>query len=766
MYKKIRKLISDPKLFFADFYKKHFNKCDKEIKEKFILYESYHGASMSCSPYAIFKTLLNDKRFNDYTHVWVLNNLDTEKVRSYKKIKNVIFIQRKSKRYKQYLCTVKYLINNTSFLPYFSKREGQVYINTWHGTPIKTLGKNIINSFGGAANITRNFLHADILIMPNSYTTKVMLDSFDLTTLYPGKIFETGYPRVDLTFVKEEETKSIKNKLGIKEDQKVLLYAPTYRGDYNNPFSKIVEKENLLITLSKDYKNNFVILYNPHYFEKDDTFLDADNIIGYGAYYETTEILGIVDLLITDYSSVVFDYMHLNRPIIYYAYDKDEYTKQRGVYVDLDELPGTVCQDIASVEKELNLYLDSPYRETINYDTKKVFIKYSDSQATKRAIESIFFDDVKYQVKTTEKTEKKKLLFYAGGFAKNGITSSIVALLTNVDKEIYDIYLIFDKNMKIENRERFINNIDFDEINIIYYIPSSSIVSKNKELKYKFEAKRLFGDAEFDVIVEASGYGQFWSGLFQYIKTKKRWIYLHSDMKEESRMRPHLANFDYLFSLYESTFDKLICVSKSSYEANMLSFPHLKDKMTYINNIIDVKQIRHLSTFAQVDPKMTNFINIGRYTYEKGQDRLISAFAKLEKIHPDIRLYIVGYGEQYNELYMLIKILNITGKVFLTGLIENPFPLLSRCDCMVMSSYYEGQGIVILESLALGIPCISTDIPGPNSILDEAFLFDNSEEGLYKGMEMHLLGSLPKNNFDFEHYNEASLTKLTLEISN
>lgn len=137
-----------------------------KIIDNLILYEAYHGRSISGNPYAIYKQLLNDPNFKDFKHVWVVDTYDNPSIKEVEHNPNTSFVKIHSKEYLKVLVKAKYLINNTSFGHYFQKKkEGQIYINTWHGTPLKTLGKDVKSSdITGHKNIQRNFLHADYFI--------------------------------------------------------------------------------------------------------------------------------------------------------------------------------------------------------------------------------------------------------------------------------------------------------------------------------------------------------------------------------------------------------------------------------------------------------------------------------------------------------------------------------------------------------------------------------------------------------------------------
>src|SRR5690606_37433741 len=135
-------------------------------------------------------------------------------------------------KYFYYLTTCKYLFNNSTFPNLFTVKDEQVYINTWHGTPLKYMGFDIKGNPFVTSNVLRNFLSADFILSPNKFTTNVFKNSFKLKDIYSGTILEEGYPRIDLTVNanKPEIINELKN-LNLKlEDKKIILYAPTWKG--------------------------------------------------------------------------------------------------------------------------------------------------------------------------------------------------------------------------------------------------------------------------------------------------------------------------------------------------------------------------------------------------------------------------------------------------------------------------------------------------------------------------------------------------------
>src|SRR5699024_872065 len=150
------------------------------------------------------------------------------------------------------------------------------------------------------------------------------------------------------------------------------------------------------------------------------------------------------------------------------------------------------------------------------------------------------------------------------------------------------------------------------------------------------------------------------------------------------------------------------------------------------------------SSFPMPNPYNANFITIGRLSPEKDHMKLIQSFYELSKTHSDIKLYIVGEGVLKTQLEQLVDRLNLNNRVIFTGQLNNPYPLLNMCDCFVLSSNSEGQAIVLLEALILGKPVITTDIPGPRSVVDGGYgmIVENSVTGLTQGMGDFLGGRM------------------------
>ncbi|EJE33402.1 hypothetical protein HMPREF9972_03945, partial [Staphylococcus epidermidis NIH04008] len=179
----------------------------KKVESREILFEAYHGINFTGNAYALFKYIVENSL--NYKCYLVIRNIDDPMIKwintKYPE-KNIEIVKYQSKKYLKVLATAKYLVNDTTFLPYFNKRKEQIYINTWHGTPLKKLGNDIEHSyFSENKNVQKNLITSDKLAMPNEFTAKKLIGSNDLTGILNSEISFTGNARMDLTINSNKE---------------------------------------------------------------------------------------------------------------------------------------------------------------------------------------------------------------------------------------------------------------------------------------------------------------------------------------------------------------------------------------------------------------------------------------------------------------------------------------------------------------------------------------------------------------------------------
>lgn len=760
----------------------------KLINPKVILYESFHGASISCNPYAIFLYLLDNEEYADFTHVWVIN--DKKNIPSVLKSRiNVIFVARNSFLYQFYLVTAKYLINNTTFPDYFIRRSHQKYLNTWHGTPLKTLGHDIPTPFFAHQNVTRNFLHMTHMLSPNDFTSKILLEKYDIKEVYQGLFAKTGYPRIDIVLNSTDRQKDVlRSKLGITDKLPIILYAPTWRGDSTKAtfnYAQLIEDVKKLSALP------CILIFRSHHLSESILSKLSLNITIADQSIDASELLSIADILITDYSSIFFDFLSLKRPILFYAYDIEQYTKERGLYFAMEDMPGKLCKNIGELISALKLQLKIIFLPDEKYiKALKTFCPLEDGNATKRAVELFFGDSKECIVDIRSDISVDKVLFFAGTFFQNGINASALSLLNFLSKEekIRPVVVATTKDIAI-NRQRMDKFIELpSNIPVLGYFGSivksveekwlidndnSLYEYKNSEilhlisLTYEREFLRIFGYTSFKVAIQFEGYTQFISQLFASANTPLKAIFLHNDMYGEFVVKyPYLRRlFFYLYNKYDLliSVSKDVCLQNKERLADKYAIE--PDKFITINNLINDKQILSLASMP-IDSDLEQWIGdnicfmaVGRLSPEKDHAKLIKAFAKIHSQYSNARLLILGAGPLYNELQNLIISLKMQKYIKLGGYRSNPYALMKRADCIVFSSNHEGQPMVMLETMILGKPLIVTDIAGCVSVVKQGYgtVVNNSEQELADGLLSFLNGDIFAGDFDVEKYNQEAL---------
>ena len=385
--KKLINLITRPEMIYHAIYHNVYNK--KPVNKKRIIFESFSGNYYTDSPKYIYEYLL--KHFGDaFEYVWVINDNKTEIPG------NPIRTKRFSLKYHKLMATSKYWVINTRQAGRLVKRPEQVIVSTWHGTPLKRLGYDMGNVYLNNPRAKESYIKDssvwDYFISPNRFSTEVFRRAFQ----YDGTILETGYPRNDILYnANEDKIKEIKSKLNLSSDKKIILYAPTWRDDGEYDAEKVKFKLKLeLDKLYGQFKDEYVVLVRNHYLVTESDVDDYEDFaVDVSKYDDIAELYLISDILITDYSSVFFDYANLKRPILFYMYDLDQYEHElRGFYIDIHtEIPGPIFKttdeviDALKDIDEINMQYRDKYAEFYNR-----FCNLEDGNASKRIVDEVW----------------------------------------------------------------------------------------------------------------------------------------------------------------------------------------------------------------------------------------------------------------------------------------------------------------------------------------------------------------------------------------
>lgn len=368
------------------------------IDEKTILFISFHGKGFSDNPKAIYDEMRNDPYYSDYKFIWAIKGYKKKAIN----IPDAKTIEYFSIPYFYYLSKAKYWIFNCKMPVYLRKKRNQIYLQTWHGTPLKRLGHDIqvsedttfYRSKMTAKEMYQSYdidvARYDYMISPNPFCTEIFQSAFGINK---DRLIETGYPRNDILSNADKGLKYIiKKQLGIPLDKKILLYAPTWRD--NQYITK-----GYTFQLEADFKkwneylgDEYIMLFKPHYLIINKAINDEELsgfVYSIDANQDISTLYLIADVLVTDYSSVFYDFAILRKPIYFYMFDIDSYKDElRGFYIDIyTDLPGKIYE-------EENQMLEDIKQGMFDFDKLDTFNSrfniHEDGNSSKRVLNILF----------------------------------------------------------------------------------------------------------------------------------------------------------------------------------------------------------------------------------------------------------------------------------------------------------------------------------------------------------------------------------------
>ena len=418
---------------------------------------------------------------------------------------------------------------------------------------------------------------------------------------------------------------------------------------------------------------------------------------------------------------------------------------------------------------------------------------------------------------------RERMLIYLGSMKSNGITTSALNLLSNLDHDRFDVSVFYtftgrgdqaaniaavDPRVRHLPRIGGMNGSKFRHLRREQIarngLPESVRDAESLPIVGLFHDEwiRCFGDAEFDYIIDFSGYGPLWDFILLQGKAPNKSIWLHNDMYADARREVHGKQhlFKKLHSVFTTYrfFDHLVSVSAELAKVNSRTLASYapQDSFTFAANTIDYQRIRDMAvqsedqdyrppkrSDATVDevgdlgevadgltdgsndwtwsdaPGVTTFVTAGRLSTEKNHERLIRAFAKVHADHPRTRLILLGGGPLEEHLKSVIDELSLSDSVELAGFQTNPYRPMSRCDCFVLPSDHEGQPMVILEALTLGLPVIATEFSSVRGAIPPGcgIIVPRTVDGVEQGLREFLGGRIPPPTFDPELYNADAM---------
>lgn len=742
-----------------------------------ILFECYWGRKYSDNPLAMYRQLLRDHPQGSFRIFWTSANFD-EAPEVIRNNPDVTLVKPGTAEYAMALLTAGYLVNNVTFPTYFIRHPAQRYCNTWHGVPMKAMGRDMVAPLGSMANSQRNFLQSNILLNMGEYYRETTIQPYYVEPLVADNLFDCGAPRVDDLISPKIDMGELRGRYSIADRQKVVLFAPTWRGN-----SLAVDKgaadvqTALALQIAQTLGNDYFVLFSAHQMAKVPAGTLAQNCAVLHDDENINDILTIVDIMVSDYSSIIFDFLPIDRPIVLFTPDIDDYRINRGLYIGPDDLPcansTTLAEMIEAIRAARRPSSFAGYKEM-----RERFAPLEDGRAAKKALSALLTPNMAVKARSDRRI---RLLITPGGMMSNGITASLKSLIANLDYERFDPYIVVDAATMDREKERMEHFGEFDprcnwllrygamvttkqERAIFDRFDRGETLDPKSELPvirrlFQREGRRVWGDASFDVAIEFGGYSPFWASLIACSGATRKVCYQHNHLWAEftNTQKSH-RQLNGVFQIYH-WFDQVVAVSD---EICAVNEEHLKQfyppqPPRSVRNTLNVKRVIERArvpvslTNGQagmlfLDPSLFRFVALGRLSHEKRFDRMIKALARIAPDYPNAVVMIGGAGHLKDSLTDLARRLGVTEQVRFLGRVSNPYPILANADVCLMSSDYEGQPITLLESLSLGTPCIGTDIPGIRSVLKDGIghIVPANEIALADAMRAAIEGRLPE----------------------
>jgi CDP-glycerol glycerophosphotransferase len=360
------------------------------VRPGLAVFESHMGQQYSDSPRYIYEAAVADG----------LDRLGLRPVWSYAKRpdcfpKDARLVRRESWRYVYDLARAEFWIDNQGFPRMFGRRRETTYIQTWHGTPLKRMGFD--SPALERANATTRRIHKAMmrrwsaLLVPSEYFVETFVASYG----YQGELVRKGLPRNDLLVrgVDDEWVLAKKRELGLPTDRRLVLYCPTFRDRarrMDTPYDLPLDLEPMRRALASTH----FLMLRMHYLDsyklsrRYDPF--AANLSN---HHDVTELLLIADVLVTDYSSVMFDFANTGRPMAFFTYDYEDYVRdERGTYVDLPDIaPGPMVSTTEELIAALQSVDDDALKFKERYEQFRArFCSYETGHAAEAVVAEFF----------------------------------------------------------------------------------------------------------------------------------------------------------------------------------------------------------------------------------------------------------------------------------------------------------------------------------------------------------------------------------------
>lgn len=328
-----------------------------------VFFSAYEGKQIACNPKALFLYMKKQGLDEGKRIIWEYNGSSTAM-----KKRHITTCRHNSLSYFYHIMTSRFVITNSGVTASIPLRKEQICVNTWHaGGAFKKFGADISGEMNGTDAYALSVAagQTDYFISSNRLFSEIVSRTLMLSR---EKILDIGLPRNDVFFdpVRLARMRSrVRERFGVSEDDFLILYAPTFRGNSGEDRLQTRDKvdEDLTAAIREKTGKNPVYFLRRHYYHHEEEQYSA--YINVSAYPDMQDLLAAADMLITDYSSAMWDFALTGKPCLLFVPDLDEYLSQRGFYTNPETWPGLLCQSTAALVQAVRGFDENQYREKL-----------------------------------------------------------------------------------------------------------------------------------------------------------------------------------------------------------------------------------------------------------------------------------------------------------------------------------------------------------------------------------------------------------------
>lgn len=367
------------------------------LQQNKIVLSSYDGMGYRCNCKYIAEKLLQDKAPVEL--VWLVSDNHIDDLPD-----KIVKVAIGSPLFYKEVLTAKVYITNTVHLLYEHKREGQYFINTWHGYgPFKLAEGDVNRDAADRERYTKSNGASDLFLTASSFYAQIYRRSF----YYQGEVLECGAPRNDIFFHAGDFGRKVREMYQIPQEKGIVLYAPTYRDMAGDDFERYnPDWERILASLGERFGKEYIVVYKLHHYMQ--KLVSEKGLYKKAVeatfYPDIQELLAAADVVITDYSSLMWDFSLQRRPVFLYQNDEEQYENDRGFYAPVSEWPYPKAHSQEELVEQILCFNEEKYIAELNAFLKK-YGSCDDGHASEKVAERILevIDGARGYAKTCEK---------------------------------------------------------------------------------------------------------------------------------------------------------------------------------------------------------------------------------------------------------------------------------------------------------------------------------------------------------------------------